>query len=673
MDAYALPTYFPLAYSELQFLASRRAAAAAAAATVLPVSPCINHLHTTDVSSSVTVPSMIPTVEASDSLKTSPSIQPPISNGNSLLANSSGHHQNHQHQHVHSLNVTGQPHAHDFHPAYRIPGYMEQLYSLQRNSTTASFHDPYVNCASAFHLAGLGLGSGDFLGTRGMGSLGDLHHAAVAAAAAGSLASTDFHFSIDGNRRLSSPRPPGGSIRASISRKRALSSSPYSDSFDINSMIRFSPNSLATIMNGSRGSSAASGSYGHISASAINPMSHAHSTLAPRLQQIQAHLLRASAGLLNPMTSQQAAVAGFSISHAVGASTTSINDVRGNLNDLPSQITPSSNARLVSDEHKQVAALSQKNFDDGKQRNRPHKNIVTEQPSSTSGSVAQVEADSASSHLSDRCYNNIGKNTKSIAGDVKISSRCEEFLNCGSASTPLNEYDCANADTTDIKDEPGDFIETNCHWRSCCIEFITQDELVKHINNDHIQTNKKAFVCRWEDCTRGEKPFKAQYMLVVHMRRHTGEKPHKCTAKNHTPANIPDVVKRLVMLAIVQSTKIVHTVMRNPTFVKLLAARNVTPTQVLCENMLRQFTELSFMQIKSIKACHSMMPILGCKETVAKVAITFKSTILTQALAAKTCIWEKLEACLVPALNQNLMEVRHIISWQMEFELQTVF
>ena len=28
---------------------------------------------------------------------------------------------------------------------------------------------------------------------------------------------------------------------------------------------------------------------------------------------------------------------------------------------------------------------------------------------------------------------------------------------------------------------------------------------------------------------RQEKPFKAQYMLVVHMRRHTGEKPHKCT------------------------------------------------------------------------------------------------------------------------------------------------
>lgn len=52
---------------------------------------------------------------------------------------------------------------------------------------------------------------------------------------------------------------------------------------------------------------------------------------------------------------------------------------------------------------------------------------------------------------------------------------------------------------------------------------------MKHINNDHIHANKKSFVCGWEECSREEKPFKAQYMLVVHMRRHTGEKPHKCT------------------------------------------------------------------------------------------------------------------------------------------------
>lgn len=55
---------------------------------------------------------------------------------------------------------------------------------------------------------------------------------------------------------------------------------------------------------------------------------------------------------------------------------------------------------------------------------------------------------------------------------------------------------------------------------------------LQHINNDHIHGEKKEFVCRWEECSREQKPFKAQYMLVVHMRRHTGEKPHKCTVRD---------------------------------------------------------------------------------------------------------------------------------------------
>ncbi|XP_050540028.1 zinc finger protein GLI2 isoform X2 [Daktulosphaira vitifoliae] len=87
----------------------------------------------------------------------------------------------------------------------------------------------------------------------------------------------------------------------------------------------------------------------------------------------------------------------------------------------------------------------------------------------------------------------------------------------------------------DLKGEP-DFIETNCHWKHCNLEFQTQAVLVQHIVNDHIQANKKSFVCQWQDCSRDEKPFKAQYMLVVHMRRHTGEKPHKCTFENCTKA-----------------------------------------------------------------------------------------------------------------------------------------
>lgn len=122
-------------------------------------------------------------------------------------------------------------------------------------------------------------------------------------------------------------------------------------------------------------------------------------------------------------------------------------------------------------------------------------------------------------------------------------------------------------DKEDGKQEQEAVYETNCHWENCNKEFDTQDQLVhvghghytvvdvgkgsclyhyhctsqclyvspaslftiQHINNEHIHGEKKEFVCHWQECSREQRPFKAQYMLVVHMRRHTGEKPHKCT------------------------------------------------------------------------------------------------------------------------------------------------
>lgn len=65
--------------------------------------------------------------------------------------------------------------------------------------------------------------------------------------------------------RFSSPR-----VTPRLSRKRALSISPLSDaSLDLQRMIRTSPNSLVAYINNSRSSSAASGSYGHLSAGTL--------------------------------------------------------------------------------------------------------------------------------------------------------------------------------------------------------------------------------------------------------------------------------------------------------------------------------------------------------------------------------------------------------------------
>ncbi|XP_042311133.1 zinc finger protein GLI1 isoform X1 [Sceloporus undulatus] len=120
-----------------------------------------------------------------------------------------------------------------------------------------------------------------------------------------------------------------------------------------------------------------------------------------------------------------------------------------------------------------------------------------------------------------------------------LSTKCLEECSEGDISSPastgtqdplLGMLDARDElEKEDGKVETEVVYETNCHWEGCSKEFDTQEQLVHHINNEHIHGEKKEFVCHWRDCSREQRPFKAQYMLVVHMRRHTGEKPHKCT------------------------------------------------------------------------------------------------------------------------------------------------
>ncbi|XP_050084332.1 transcriptional activator cubitus interruptus [Anopheles aquasalis] len=434
------------------------------------------------------------------------------------------------------------PHPGDFHPAYRIPGYMEHLYSLQHAS--ASLH-------------GLGL-TPEYINARN--AIADLHPAS-------SLASADFHFSIDAASRLNSPRP--GSIRASVSRKRALSSSPYSDSFDISSMIRYSPNSLASLVNASR-SSSTSGSYGHLSASALGPAALGmHSAMAPHLQ----HLLRTSSFALHSLpghhTPPTASMFSLHPGHPLhpGHSSMSSSSKPQQITDLSSKKheTPTSSSQVARVEADSATNAQQKKSRVKRESIPPHKAsppcgsaMITSNhhlsPTSTQGptngtvsatSTTQNGGLNLSPSHPEHGARGGGSDSNGAGGGAMGGGggmmggmvECNGNMSGGElmAGSGFGDGGSARdgrgsrADTTDPKDEPGDFIETNCHWRGCALEFNTQDELVKHINNDHIHANKKSFVCRWEDCSRDEKPFKAQYMLVVHMRRHTGEKPHKCT------------------------------------------------------------------------------------------------------------------------------------------------
>uniref|UniRef100_A0A3P9K9G8 GLI family zinc finger 2b n=1 Tax=Oryzias latipes TaxID=8090 RepID=A0A3P9K9G8_ORYLA len=254
-----------------------------------------------------------------------------------------------------------------------------------------------------------------------------------------------------------------------ISRKRALSISPLSDaSIDLQTMIRTSPNSLVAYINNSRSSSAASSSYGHLSVGGLSPTF-----------------------------------------------------------PFPHHINPMAYQQLLS-QQRGLSAFG-------------HTPPLMQPPASFSSRQTSLKYGNLNlKTLSNRVYsfaqNPGGDPAVSSTGEPMIHKRSKvkleaEGLRPSSPHSPQSSLlDLKeDVDRDEYKQEPEAVYETNCHWEGCSKEYDTQDQLVHHINNDHIHGEKKEFVCRWEDCSREQKPFKAQYMLVVHMRRHTGEKPHKCT------------------------------------------------------------------------------------------------------------------------------------------------
>uniref|UniRef100_A0A3P8SC55 GLI family zinc finger 2 n=1 Tax=Amphiprion percula TaxID=161767 RepID=A0A3P8SC55_AMPPE len=253
-----------------------------------------------------------------------------------------------------------------------------------------------------------------------------------------------------------------------LGRKRALSISPLSDAaIDLQTMIRTSPNSLVAYINNSRSSSAAGSAYGHLSVGGLSPSFPFHHHISPMAyQQLLSQQRSLGAFGHNPPLIQPPPT--FT-GHQPGLGLTS----------LPSS---AHNTDLTSKNHGGDPIISS-----------------TVDSMTTKRSKVKNEADG-----------------------LRPTSPCSP--NRRRLSELKDE-----ADRDESKQEAEAVYETNCRWENCSKEFDSQEQLVHHINNDHIHGEKKEFVCRWDSCSREQKPFKAQYMLVVHMRRHTGEKPHKCT------------------------------------------------------------------------------------------------------------------------------------------------
>ena len=300
---------------------------------------------------------------------------------------------------------------------------------------------------------------------------------------------------------------------ARLGRKRQLSISPLSSSsLDLNNLIRTSPTSLVNYIANSRGSSA--GSIGHLSPSLFANPGHFQS---PHSRQLQFTLRNSNYGLASNGTNPTASGAQQAPSMSTTMGVSSAKD---------------SNTVLSSQQIKKESSPSHlPDFDSY--------DSMDSAPYSFKRDTAGLKMESSIGllHQQGSLLEPVQEEPIGLLGSSDDDAGfVNEFSSIPENETEMDTKAWNKMDPKKTKrvyysypsvEEPHNNV---CRWGNCNKQCQNFEELVQHVNTDHIyQDSRKEFVCCWSGCVREKKPFKAQYMLLVHMRRHTGEKPHKCS------------------------------------------------------------------------------------------------------------------------------------------------
>ncbi|KAM5302338.1 transcriptional activator GLI3 isoform 2-T2 [Glossophaga mutica] len=362
---------------------------------------------------------------------------------------------------------------------------------------------------------------------------------------------------------MESTRFPSPRLSARPNRKRTLSISPLSDhSFDLQTMIRTSPNSLVTILNNSRSSSSASGSYGHLSASAISPALsftypsapvslHVHQQILSRQQSLGSAFghspplihpaptfptQRPIPGIptvLNPVQVSSGPSESSQNKPTSESAVSSTGDLMHNKRSKikPDEDLPSPGPR-GQQEQPEVTTLVKEEGDKDESKQEPE--VVYETNCHWEGCTREFDTQEQLVHLAMALTEGLEcmRAGKHHCGHLALAPTWQMKNNRGPEKTPV-AHPVSQLHSSDALCST--FSGTSGFLQIVSL-LLVRKYTYTHINNDHIHGEKKEFVCRWLDCSREQKPFKAQYMLVVHMRRHTGEKPHKCTFEGCTKA-----------------------------------------------------------------------------------------------------------------------------------------
>ncbi|KAI9516688.1 hypothetical protein NQZ68_013745 [Dissostichus eleginoides] len=250
---------------------------------------------------------------------------------------------------------------------------------------------------------------------------------------------SDYHVNGALYSRFPSPRLP-----TRPNRKRPLPISPLSEhSFDLQTRIRHSPNSLVTMLNNSRSSSSTSGSYGHLSAGAISkpvslPPRRLVSVISPALSfayppsPVALHVHQQLMG-------RQPGLVGSAFGHS------------------PPLIHPSPAFAT----QRPVPGI-------------PPPGLSASERSVLSNDSSQIKptSESAVSSTGDPMHH---KRSKMKPEEEMPSPGALSVQDHPDGMTLVKE----EGDKDESKQEPELVYETNCHWENCCREFDTQEQLVQ--------------------------------------------------------------------------------------------------------------------------------------------------------------------------------------------------
>lgn len=319
-----------------------------------------------------------------------------------------------------------------------------------------------------------------------------------------------------------------------MTRKRALSISPLSSSsLDLNSLIRTSPTSLVNyITSNSRGSSA--GSFGHLSPSlALYGNMHQQQ---PHARPMQVSLRSGNYPVANSVSNALHSYSSHQSSEFVEGNGGGVT-VKKEIDVSPpsAQHCSNTNSENMDRDIMKMEDIQNSLFEgcnvSVKMEPDSHENSFFPPPLIPlgGGGLETVQEEPGGMLMSED--EDLMHSDPTDYSAMMNSNECEypetklELGILGSSGDPDRQkriyYSYPSVE------EPHN---NQCRWSECSIQCEDLDGLVQHVNSDHIyRDSKKEFVCNWVGCVRERKPFKAQYMLLVHMRRHTGEKPHKCT------------------------------------------------------------------------------------------------------------------------------------------------